>query len=76
MILVSKNNWNKLDYNNTYHRTIELKPVDVRSRTYIDFGIENSHKHHKSKAGDHVRISKYKKTFAKGYTPNWSEEDW
>ena len=26
------------------------------------------------KAGDHVRISKYKNTFAKEYTPNWSEE--
>ena len=23
---------------------------------------------------DHVRISKYKNTFAKGYAPNWSEE--
>ena len=23
---------------------------------------------------DHVRISKYKNIFAKGYTPNWSEE--
>ena len=29
----------------------------------------------KFKAGDHVRISKYKNIFAKGYTPNWSEED-
>ena len=28
----------------------------------------------KSKIGDHVRISKYKKIFAKGYAPNWSEE--
>ena len=26
------------------------------------------------KVGDHVRICKYKKSFAKGYTPNWSEE--
>ena len=26
------------------------------------------------KVGDHVRISKYKNIFAKGYTPNWSEE--
>ena len=29
----------------------------------------------KFKVGDHVRISKYKNIFAKGYTPNWSEED-
>ena len=26
------------------------------------------------KVGDHVRISKYKNIFAKGYMPNWSEE--
>ena len=28
----------------------------------------------KFKVGDHVRISKYKNIFAKGYMPNWSEE--
>ena len=28
----------------------------------------------KFKVGDHVRISKYKNIFAKGYTSNWSEE--
>ena len=28
----------------------------------------------KFKVGDHVRISKYKNIFAKGYTPNWSED--
>ena len=26
------------------------------------------------RVGDHVRISKYKNIFAKGYTPNWTEE--
>ena len=26
-------------YNNTYHSTIEMKSVDVKSSTYIDFGI-------------------------------------
>ena len=26
------------------------------------------------KVGDNVRISKYKKNFAKGYTPNWSKQ--
>ena len=34
----------------------------------------HSNKDPKFKVGDHVRISKYKNTFAKGYTPNWSEE--
>ena len=29
---------------------------------------------HKFEVGDHVRISKYKNLFAKGYAPNWSEE--
>ena len=28
-----------------------------------------------SKLSGYVRISKYKNSFAKGYTPNWSEED-
>ena len=28
----------------------------------------------KIQIGDNVRISKYKNVFAKGYTPNWSEE--
>ena len=28
----------------------------------------------KFKFNDHVRISKYKNIFAKGYVPNWSEE--
>ena len=28
----------------------------------------------KFKVGDHIRISKYKNIFAKGYTPNWSKE--
>ena len=70
---------NKLDdivgeYNNTYHRTIKMKPVDVKDNTYIDFTKEVNDKDPKVKFGDHVRISKYKNNFAKGYTPNWSEE--
>ena len=61
------------EYNNTYHRTIKMEPIDVKNNTYINFGkvIDNDPKF---KVGDHVRISKYKNTFAKGYTPNWSEE--
>ena len=70
---------NKLDdivdeYNNTYHRTIKMKPVDVKDNTYIDFKKEVNDKDPKFKVGDHVRISKYKNIFTKGYTPNWSEE--
>ena len=70
---------NKLDdivnkYNNTYHSTIKMKPLDVKSRTYIDFDKKNNKEDSKFKVGDHVRISKYKNIFAKGYMPNWSEE--
>ena len=42
--------------------------------THIDFGKEVNDKDPKFKVGDHVRISKYKNIFAKGFTPNWSEE--
>ena len=62
------------EYNNTYHRTIKMKPVDVNDNTYIDFRKEANDKDPKFKVGDHVRISKYKNVFAKVYTPNWSEE--
>ena len=62
------------EYNNTYHRTIKMKPVDVKDDTYFDFNKEVNDKGPKFKVGDHVRISKYKNVFPKGYTPNWSEE--
>ena len=76
MTSVSKNVYiDKLDdivgeYNNTYHRTIKMRPVDVKDNTYIDFKKEVNNKDPKFKIGDHVRISKYKNIFAKGYTPN------
>ena len=62
------------EYNNTYHGTIKMKPIDVKNNTYIDFKKEVNDKDPKFKVGDHVRISKYKNIFAKGYAPNWSEE--
>ena len=51
-----------------------MKPVDVKDNTYINFKKEINDKDPKFKVGDHVRISKYKNIFAKGYAPNWSEE--
>ena len=70
MIDVSKNvyidklnnivNWD----NNTYQRKMKMKPIEVK----------DNDKDPKLKVGDHVRISKYKTFFAKGYTPNWSKE--
>ena len=80
MSSISKNVYiNKLDdivneYNNTYHRTINIKYVDVKDNTYIYFKKEVNDKNPKFKVGDHVRILKCKNIFAKGYTPNWSAE--
>ena len=51
-----------------------MKSVDVKDNAYIDFKKEVNDKDPKFKVGDYVRISKYKNIFAKGYTPNWSEE--
>ena len=58
-------------YNNTSHRTIEMKPVDVKSSSYIDSSKGINDKDSKFKISDIVRISKYKNSSAKGYTPNW-----
>ena len=62
------------EYNNTYHKSIKMKPVDVKDNTYIDFKKEVNYKNPKFKVGDHVRISKYKNIFTKEYMPKWSEE--
>ena len=73
MTSVSKNVYvNKLDdivnkYNNTYHSTIKMKPVDAKSNTYIDSSKEINEKYPKFKIGDTVRTSKCKNIFAKGY---------
>ena len=62
------------EYNNSYHRTIKMKPIDVKSDSFTQYNEESNDKDPKFKIGDHGRISKYKNIFAKGYTPNWSEE--
>ena len=56
-------------YNNTVHRTIKMKSIDVTSYSYAEYNGDFNKKDPKSKVGDHVRISKYK-----GYAPNWSQE--
>ena len=61
-------------YNNTYHSTIKLKPLHVKSSTYIDSSKESNDKEPKFEICNIVRISKYKNIFVKVYTPNWSEE--
>ena len=62
-------------YNNTVHKTIKMKPIEVTDNYYAEYDEDPSNKKNpKLKVGDNVRISKYTNIFAKGYTPNWSEE--
>ena len=61
-------------YNNIVHKTIKMKPIDVTNDSFAEYNEESNKKDPKFKIGDHVRISKYKNIFAKGYAPNWSEE--
>ena len=61
-------------YNNTYHKTIKMKPIDVKNDSFAEYNEESNEKDPKFKVGDHTRISKYKNIFAKGYAPNWSEK--
>ena len=62
MTSISKNVYiDKLDdivdeYSNTYHRTIKMKPIDVKDNTYIDFGKEVNDNDPKFKVRDHVKI--------------------
>ena len=51
-----------------------MEPIDIKDNTYLDFENEVNDKDPKFKVGDHVTFSKYKNIFAKGFTPNWSEE--
>ena len=61
-------------YNNTVHRTIKMKPIDLTSDSYAEYNEGFNKKNPKFKVGDNVKISKYKNIFVKGYAPNWSEE--
>ena len=61
-------------YNNTVHSSIKMKPKGVTDDSFVEYSEETNKKSPKFKVGDNVRISKYKNSFAKVYTPNWSEE--
>ena len=61
-------------YNNTVHRTVKIKPVDVTDDCYAEYNEYSNKRDPQLKVGDHVRISKYDYIFAKWYAPNWSEE--
>ena len=62
------------EYNNIVHRTIKLKHIYVTDNSYVEYNEDFNKKKSEFKVGDHVRISKYKNIFAKGYTPNWSKK--
>ena len=51
-----------------------MKPIDDTSDSYAEYNKDSYVTKPKFKVGNHVRISKYKNIFAKGYTQNWSEE--
>ena len=53
-------------YNNTYYRTIKMRPIDVKSDSYAKYNVDSNDKDPKFKISDHVRISEYKNIFDKG----------
>ena len=73
MTAVSKSVYD--EYNNTYHNTIKMKLIDVKSDSHAEYIVDSNEKYPKLKVADHVRISKYKNIFVKVYAPNWSEEN-
>ena len=56
------------EYNDIFHRTINMKPIDEKLSTCIDFGVETNDNDPKFEVGDHVGMSKYINIFAKDYT--------
>lgn len=68
------------EYNNTKHRTIKMKPNDVNARNEKQLllsvykNIADKRVKQKFKVGDSVRLSRHKRLFDKGYTPNWSAD--
>ena len=51
-----------------------MKPIDVGDDSFAECNKESNEKNPEFKVGDPVKISKFKNVFAKGCTPNWSEE--
>lgn len=70
------------EYNTTKHRTIKMAPNDVCSENeqHLMDTVYNYHQNihfkdrHKFNVGDHIRLSKYKHVFEKGYLPSWTTE--
>ena len=60
-------------YNNTYHNSINKKPINADYSASTK-NIGSYSKAPRFKVNDRVRITKYKNIFSKGYTENWSRE--
>jgi hypothetical protein len=66
-------------YDHTVHRTMGIPPAEVTwaNQTTVSkrlYGRKGPTKSCKFSPGDRVRLSKAKRTFKKGYLPNWTEE--
>ena len=57
--------WIVNKYNSTFHRTIKMNPIDVKSHSYDEYDVSSNEKYPKFKIGDHFRISKYKNILVK-----------
>ena len=67
------------EYNNKYHRTIKMTPVEASKKINENkikqiYNFEKTNKIAKFRIGDHVRISLNKNIFEKSYETNWTEE--
>ena len=62
------------EYNSAYHKIIKMKPINVKKDSFTEYNEKSNEKDVRFKVGDHVRISKYTNTFAKGYASTWNEE--
>ena len=68
-------------YNNTYHRSIKTKPINVKIGNQMKiwreqyYYVKKPNKPSKFNIGDRVRISKYRRVFDHGYLPNWTNEE-
>ena len=47
------------EYNNTYHRTIKMKPIDVKSDSYAEYNEESNEKDSRFEISNRARISNF-----------------
>ena len=68
------------NYNQSVHRSIKMKPVDVNENNASEVwnnlyrNLFKKPTKYKFKVGGQVKISKHKRIFEKGFLPSWTEE--